>query len=465
MNVDEIIRALTTFTHKLPKEALSEASQHREELAPRLLDSLDYVAENVKKIMDEDPDYHLHFFAMFLLAQFREQRAFPKLVRFLHEDGNTLDFIAGDALIECYKSILCSAYNGDIDLLKAVIEDSGCYEFARSAAASAYAYIVRDGHISRREMTDYFRYVISGLKSDDVEGGSALVDVVVDEHIIDLIPEVRSLYDRDLVDTFSNGPYDSFLNNIFDYTYNSDKKLHIDDVAAELEHWACYAPESPPKPAKPKPVPERTEAAAGTGKKKIGRNDPCPCGSGKKYKKCCLPKGIAFKNETGKKEAGVVPKKTTDDSGFDFLRGLYDGTKPYNLLSGYPGLDPEVKEGDPKFAEFFSLEAIAVDIPVYKALHHRVIPLWIKRDMEKEDKERITLLLDAFASFTRICASNGVDSFSAYDEKYMVHYHADRWLACLQNLLEQYEDEIPHEQYAMLENVSQTLERMGSETA
>jgi uncharacterized protein YchJ len=23
-------------------------------------------------------------------------------------------------------------------------------------------------------------------------------------------------------------------------------------------------------------------------KKKIGRNDPCPCGSGKKYKKCCL---------------------------------------------------------------------------------------------------------------------------------------------------------------------------------
>lgn len=23
---------------------------------------------------------------------------------------------------------------------------------------------------------------------------------------------------------------------------------------------------------------------------KIGRNDPCPCGSGKKYKQCCLSK-------------------------------------------------------------------------------------------------------------------------------------------------------------------------------
>jgi len=25
-------------------------------------------------------------------------------------------------------------------------------------------------------------------------------------------------------------------------------------------------------------------------RKKVGRNDPCPCGSGKKYKKCCYPK-------------------------------------------------------------------------------------------------------------------------------------------------------------------------------
>ena len=26
---------------------------------------------------------------------------------------------------------------------------------------------------------------------------------------------------------------------------------------------------------------------------KVGRNDPCPCGSGKKYKNCCgRPKGV-----------------------------------------------------------------------------------------------------------------------------------------------------------------------------
>jgi uncharacterized protein YecA (UPF0149 family) len=29
-------------------------------------------------------------------------------------------------------------------------------------------------------------------------------------------------------------------------------------------------------------------------KSKTGRNDPCPCGSGKKYKKCCLLKLLSM---------------------------------------------------------------------------------------------------------------------------------------------------------------------------
>lgn len=31
----------------------------------------------------------------------------------------------------------------------------------------------------------------------------------------------------------------------------------------------------------------RTTSSSLDGRKKIGRNDPCPCGSGKKFKKCC----------------------------------------------------------------------------------------------------------------------------------------------------------------------------------
>ncbi len=41
---------------------------------------------------------------------------------------------------------------------------------------------------------------------------------------------------------------------------------------------------------------------------KIGRNDPCPCGSGKKYKKCCLMKTYT---EIGKEES--ISKRITKD--------------------------------------------------------------------------------------------------------------------------------------------------------
>jgi preprotein translocase subunit SecA len=42
-----------------------------------------------------------------------------------------------------------------------------------------------------------------------------------------------------------------------------------------------------PAPAAARPTPAPRTAAG----EKVGRNDPCPCGSGKKYKKCCYLKG------------------------------------------------------------------------------------------------------------------------------------------------------------------------------
>ncbi|MBN2150137.1 MAG: tetratricopeptide repeat protein [Candidatus Lokiarchaeota archaeon] len=38
-------------------------------------------------------------------------------------------------------------------------------------------------------------------------------------------------------------------------------------------------------------IDEQLKLQAANAPKKVGRNDPCPCGSGKKYKRCCLPKG------------------------------------------------------------------------------------------------------------------------------------------------------------------------------
>jgi preprotein translocase subunit SecA len=51
----------------------------------------------------------------------------------------------------------------------------------------------------------------------------------------------------------------------------------IDDLRAPKEQKLSFS--GGEGPAKPKPAQRKT--------KKVGRNAPCPCGSGKKYKKCC----------------------------------------------------------------------------------------------------------------------------------------------------------------------------------
>ena len=66
--------------------------------------------------------------------------------------------------------------------------------------------------------------------------------------------------------------------------------------APEPAHRPAPAPLATPQPrpaaavSLPRGTPERRPEAARSGQK-VGRNDPCYCGSGKKYKKCCLAKG------------------------------------------------------------------------------------------------------------------------------------------------------------------------------
>ncbi|MBI1831869.1 MAG: SEC-C domain-containing protein [Planctomycetes bacterium] len=77
----------------------------------------------------------------------------------------------------------------------------------------------------------------------------------------------------------------------------------IDDTIGELHTWASFREPEPrtskphwPEPPFPAPAPKRaspsrpatpTAVAPFQSRDRVGRNDPCPCGSGKKFKRCC----------------------------------------------------------------------------------------------------------------------------------------------------------------------------------
>lgn len=52
--------------------------------------------------------------------------------------------------------------------------------------------------------------------------------------------------------------------------------------------------------------------------KKVERNDPCPCGSGKKFKKCCESKGLRAKFQVQPLTPGALEEKTSKVSNLLF---------------------------------------------------------------------------------------------------------------------------------------------------
>ena len=107
---------------------------------------------------------------------------------------------------------------------------------------------------------------------------------------------------------------------------------------------------------------------------KVGRNAPCPCGSGKKYKKCCLP----LLETSREQQNGDMLYATNDMDDLDELsnsvldlieEGLLDEAErvSHELLSRYPdqidGFDRlarvwEARSDKKKAAEYYRKAAV-----------------------------------------------------------------------------------------------------------
>jgi len=64
---------------------------------------------------------------------------------------------------------------------------------------------------------------------------------------------------------------------------------------------------------------------------KVGRNDPCPCGSGQKFKKCCEPKMSQRKKIEAKvlsTEASPEPLQQAEKITGFFKRSVIPPSKP-----------------------------------------------------------------------------------------------------------------------------------------
>jgi hypothetical protein len=233
---------------------------------------------------------------MYLLAQFRETRAYPLLVRIFSEPGATPFDLAGDLVTQDLGRILASVSDGDIGGMTSLVENERANGYVRSAAMDGLVTLVVCGKRIREELMAYFSSLFHKLDRRPSQAWNGLVSACADLGPDEVVEEIHQAYEDGLVESGYIGWKDIeralALGKEAAIEELKGRYSLITDVADELGWWACFredvwsigrrkAPLTLPQfdLATPKPI-RRAQP-------KVGRNDPCPCGSGKKFKKCC----------------------------------------------------------------------------------------------------------------------------------------------------------------------------------
>jgi hypothetical protein len=302
MSPDEIIAQLARVPRHLPAEALRAAEAHRTELTPRLLACLlEVVAQ--PQLLEDDPDIQLPFYAMYLLAAWREPGAHPLLLGFLRLPGEQSLELSGDIVTEDMDRMLAQTCGGDPAHIFSLAADPQVNEWARNAAVCALARLVAWGELPRETVLAHYRALIAaaGPPPEDGDGDLILSEIVccaLDLQLTELRDELLALYERGWIDE-SMVSHREVLDEL-GQAAPREGKTPLTDVAEAIRWWACFERDLPRRRSSPPPLPAAPPATDATadwdGREepkpyrappKVGRNEPCPCGSGKKYKKCC----------------------------------------------------------------------------------------------------------------------------------------------------------------------------------
>ena len=233
-----------------------------------------------------------------LLAGYRETASFPDFCRLAMNPDRLYSVLPEDLVFVSYPRMLVSTYDGDPSPLFALVEHPDAERSARCDALLVLAYLTRTGAVPEPVAYGYLAQLPARLEAAEASShwtGYALAVAVLG--FAGLAGIVEAAFQKRFVDqgVLTQGEFWDTLrgaqqnpNDLTTPIWDGieplgdpiDYLLSLGDVsigpedddsdpAATSRYWAAAEPIRNPL-------------------RDVGRNDPCPCGSGKKFKKCCL---------------------------------------------------------------------------------------------------------------------------------------------------------------------------------
>ncbi|MCE9554424.1 MAG: DUF1186 domain-containing protein [Planctomycetes bacterium] len=318
VGIETLIQQLDQSCGRLPEVALRSLQARREEAIPALIEAIRSATIQIR----ETGAYRgsVALFGIFLLTEFKAKEGLPAIVEGMSLPGEYPDVLFGDTITQVWPQTLAILASDQQELIDGLIDDRALGQFVRWGAVSSYVYLVQSGTLTRAEAVDRLRqHLRRAMDELDHDVLDPLVDELCKLRGVEAQQELDEAFDRDLVDLSiinRRSMRESLAATDAQWREEMQRRYGqgLEDTVAELKTWAGFRSEQDPddpltdwdedadeqeafededndedwqanawvdEPAPPPPVGTiRAEA-------RPGRNDPCPCNSGKKFKKCC----------------------------------------------------------------------------------------------------------------------------------------------------------------------------------
>ncbi|MEI6754045.1 MAG: DUF1186 domain-containing protein [Paludibacter sp.] len=262
---------------------------------------------------DMDWDIQTHEFvmhALLLLTELNDESSVEVFLDVLRQDSEYFETWFGDFLTDGFWELLYVIANDKLELLyNYVIEPNG-YTYSKSCVSQMTEQVVLHQPERRLEVVDWykrvFEYWIANEVNDDIidtELIAFFISDVVNIQLTELMPEITILFNLDLVAQGISGSLEHCLKDMNELCTIDYKNKIFSSITERynnyLSTWLNYGKEDEDEEddddededdENRKEIYEQVKNIIPLPgeKPKVGRNEPCPCGSGKKFKKCCL---------------------------------------------------------------------------------------------------------------------------------------------------------------------------------
>lgn len=297
MNFDAALNQLAEADYDLPEQAILWLRENWAEAGPLLIGILRRFVSGKDR---SERTVRTLFYTTYLMAEQRDTDAFGPLCDLASLPSELLDETMGwEWITETLPSLLTGTFGGDVQRLQHLIEDRKADEFVRSSGMDALIYLTMHDRIDRWQMHSYLGRLFETLQPRSeshiwTTWSIAIGSLGFEDHR----GIVKSAFDHGYIPT-QDITYLDFEKYLDDGLSKDDRAVcqiesyaPPDDVVALLSTWYAFSDQRK-KDDRDRTVrkllgEDRPVSLAPPPGDKIGRNAPCPCGSGKKYKKCCL---------------------------------------------------------------------------------------------------------------------------------------------------------------------------------